>query len=128
MLSYFYLRICSTKQNIIKLQEIINMDGARVHAIQHHADTWCWNMPYYSCSTLFPEDELEAFLEANQSLVEKLIAHRELANVVMATLVCKLDENERPNGFVISNKLMTKLVILGASFEIAMIANLKPMA
>jgi hypothetical protein len=46
----------------------------------------------------------------------------------MATLVCKLDENERPNGFVISNKLMTKLVILGASFEIAMIANLKPMA
>jgi len=122
----YYLSATGSQSEIHALAEYLNVTGSKVEQLRSAhlsnnlagSDKWIWRSPYYDCKGDFPEDELLEFLRKNADLVEKLKERPEGIQDMVAVLVGKIGDGDEPNGYSISNDLITYLAEIRASLEI----------
>lgn len=126
MHSKFYLYASGNESDIRALYDHLKLQGSEIKPLKFKLPSetsdqevqWMWRSSYQECSSDFPEDELEVFLENNAYLLQRLKEHRESLHELMVIIVCQLNDGEQPRGYSISSNLMRLLSDMNASLEI----------
>jgi hypothetical protein len=131
MRSKFYLCAYGNEGDIRALYDYLKLQDSEIKPLKFKLPSassdqdvqWKWRTSYQECSSDFPEDELEVFLEDNASLLQQLKTHRESLYELVGMIVCQLNDGEQPRGYSISPNLMRLLSNMDASLEIDIVAE-----